>query len=147
MTAKAVKGKLGVARFVNVNIKRSGITRKKRVRTAASRPRARAKPVNADVPANVSSSSDDQALPDQSWQQVTDQSAELEDSPSSPEVALHGNVSISFKECKSRLLADPARRCVKVAGNDRKALCVAIATGKETPSGLVVQVQEHCIVQ
>ena len=49
-----------------------------------------------DVSASVSFSSNEQGLPDWPGQQVTDQSADLEDSLSSPEVALHGNVSASF---------------------------------------------------
>lgn len=95
------------------------------------------KSVKEDVPAG---NSDEHALPDQTWQGLTDQSGELKDSLSSPGVALHGvlfeDYNVSFDNYKSQLLADLARRCVKIAGRKTRSWETFLLQNKRGLQGL-----------
>ena len=61
---------------------------------------------------------------------------------SSPEAPLvfHIAPGSGYTDYLQRLQTDLDRRCSVVCENDRSALCVAIATAEECPTGLIIQV-------
>ena len=98
-------------------------------------------------PAATHSSSEDEAAPaDRTWQQEGLHDHSEYTSPatsySSPELAWHGNSSPSYHEYRTRLMADPPHHCVRVSENARGAQLLAIATGKKSHSGVLIQVKE-----
>ena len=150
MPAEPEPAVIGYARSHNVRSRRSGTAARERSqslpasRQSTSRVTAkRSRP----SPANVSSSDDESDRHSQPWQAegLADQAACASPdtaSCSSPESAWHGSASASYSTYRSRLLADPAHRCVRVAENARGAQCLAIATGADTPSGVLKHVRK-----
>ena len=128
-----------------MNLKRSTSTANKSKHCEqAHRPPPRQRVNSAeDEPIPADSSSDEASG------QQSDQAQEAADllpafvddaSFSSPETALHGAVDANYETHRSRLLAAPAHRCVRVAENTRGVQCVAVATGMPAASGVNIQV-------
>lgn len=140
----------GVAGSTNLRSKRSDTAKRKRSKPDylntqhATRPAAK----KLKCPAATRVSSEDKAdQADQAWQQkpgLHDHSGLTgpATSYSCPDSAWHGDTSPSYHEYRSRLTADLRHRCVRVSENARGAQCLAIATGKKSRSGVLIQVKE-----
>ena len=148
MPTKPVQGSLRVTKSLKCNASRKGggkrKQRKQRVRSHRSLATRRVVDTT-DAPGSPDSSSSNDA----SARPSDAQSFECGDQPSpstwddsfsSPEAALHGVVDANYEMYRSRLMAAPAHRCVKVADNARGVQCLAIATGKPAATGVHMQV-------
>ena len=140
----------GVAGSTNLRSKRSGTAKRKRSKPDYLNTQHAARPAAKKLkrPAATHVSSEDKAdQADQAWQQKPGLHDHSEltgpaTNYSSPDSASHDDASPSYYEYRSRLTADLRHRCVRVSENARGAQCLAIATGKKSHSGVLIQVKE-----
>ena len=144
MVAKAIVS-YGVTKSENLRAKQPRIAKKRPARTGSANKRSQSARVKLNAAhAPSSSSSDEETVSEQLTSHTADQAIDLQDSFSSPDTALHGIVDANFEEYVLRLTSAAACRCIKVAENTRGLLCLAIATGRPGPQGVIVQVAaEH----
>ena len=149
MTVEPEPAVWGVAGSTNLRSRRSGTAKRKRSKPLSVNTQRAARPAAKRLqrPAVTHSSSEDEAAPaDQACQQEGLHDHSEYTSPAAsygrPESAWPGNTSPSYHQYRSRLMADPPHRCVRVSENARGAQCLAIATGKKSHSGVLIEVKE-----